>query len=132
MFRKPLIHLVISALLLSLVGAHSITAQAKEEVTLKHTTNVKKRIAKLGTGPEAKVQVKLQDKTKLKGYISKISDDSFVMLDTKTNAETNVPYANVTELKTKMSTGEVITISALAAVGGLIVLALIAKHYRGY
>ena len=129
MFRKPLIHLVISALLLSLVGAHSITAQAKEEVTLKHTTNVKKRIAKLGTGPEAKVQVKLQDKTKLKGYVSKINEDSFVMLDTKTNAETNVPYANVTELKTKMSTGEVITISALAAVGAVFLIAFIGSRH---
>ena len=129
MFRKPLIHLVISALLLSLVGGHSITAQAKEEVTLKHTTNVKKRIAKLGTGPEAKVQVKLQDKTKLKGYVSKINEDSFVILDTKTNAETNVPYANVTDLKTKMSTGEVITLSALAAVGAVFLIAFIGSRY---
>ncbi len=87
---------------------------------------MKKRVVKLGTGPEAKLQVKLQDKTKLKGYVSKIGDDSFTMTDPKTNAETTVLYPNVTQLKTKMSTGEVITISALAGVGAFIALLVVA------
>ncbi len=129
MFKKPIVHLVIGALLVMLIGAHPIAAQAKEEVTLKYTANVKKRIANLGTGLEAKLQVKLQDKTKLKGYVSKIEDDSFTMTDPKTNAETTVLYPNVTQLKTRMSTGEVITISALAAVGGFfLIAAIVARH----
>lgn len=122
MLRKPIVHLVISALLLSFISVSSVAAQSKEKEAAAFTADVKKRIARLGTGPEAKAEVKLQDKTKLKGYVSKIGDDSFALTDTKTNAETTVLYPNVTQLKTKMSTGEVITISALAGVGALFLI----------
>lgn len=129
MFRKPITHLLVSTLILSFIGVPSIVAQAKEEKAAAFTVDVKKRIAKLGTGPEAKLQVKLQDKTKLKGYVSKIGDDSFVLSDLKTNAETNVSYANVTQLKTRMSNGEVILISALAGAGAIIAL-FVAAWYQ--
>jgi DNA-directed RNA polymerase beta' subunit len=129
MFRKPIAHLLVGALFLSFISASAITAQSKTEITPAFTANVRKRIVKLGTGLDAKVQVKLQDKTKLKGYVSKITEDLFVVTDPKTNAETTVSYPNVTELKTKMSTGEVITISALAAVGGFfLIAAIVARH----
>ena len=45
---------------------------------------VKTPVAKRGTGPKAKVTVKLKDKTKLKGYISSASSDSFSLSDSKT------------------------------------------------
>lgn len=131
MFRKPIVHLVIGALLVMLIGARPIAAQSKELTAAEFTASVKKKIVKLGTGPEAKLQVKLQDKTKLKGYVSKVGEESFALRNPKTNTETTVLYPNVTQLKTKMSTGEVITISALAAVGGIILLAVIVGHYRG-
>lgn len=129
MFRKPIVHLVISVLALSFIGAPSIVAQSKEEKAAAFTVDVKKRIAKLGTGPEAKLQVKLQDKTKLKGYVSKIGEDSFALTDPKTNAEATVLYPNVTQLKTRMSTGEVILISALAGAGVIIALAVAAWYH---
>lgn len=129
MLKKNIAQLVIGALMLSFIGVLPITAQAKEEITPAYTASVKKRIAKLGTGAEAKVQVKLQGKTKLKGYVSKITEDSFVVTDPKTKEETTVLYPSVREIKTKMSTGEVITISALAAVGGFfLIAAIVARH----
>ena len=129
MFRKPLTHFLVSALFLAFIGVPSIVAQSKEEKAAAFTVDVKKRIAKLGTGAEAKLQVKLQDKTKLKGYVSKIGEDSFALTDPKTNAETNVSYANVTQLKTRMSNGEVILISALAGAGAIIALAVAAWYH---
>lgn len=129
MFRKPITHLLVSILILSFIGVPSVVAQSKEEKAAAFTVDVKKRIAKLGTGSEAKLQVKLQDKTKLKGYVSKIGDDSFALSDPKTNAETNVSYANVTQLKTRMSNGEVILISALAGAGAIIALAVAAWYH---
>ncbi len=129
MFRKPITHLLVSTLILSFIGVPSIVAQAKEEKAAAFTADVKKRVVKLGTGSEAKLQVKLQDKTKLKGYVSKIADDSFAMTDPKTNAETNVSYANVTQLKTRMSNGEVILISALAGAGAIIALFVAAWYH---
>lgn len=122
MFRKSIAHFVVSVLLISLLGVPSVVAQAKEEMA----ANLKKRIVKLGTGPEAKAQVKLQDKTKLKGYVSKIGDDSFAITDPKTNTETTVTYASVTELKTKMSDGETILLGALAGAGALVVIIAVA------
>ncbi|MBS1810398.1 MAG: hypothetical protein JST84_19700 [Acidobacteria bacterium] len=103
-----------STLLISFI-ATAVTAQSKEEKAA--IEQVKKRIVKLGTGPEAKAQVKLRDKTKLKGYVSKTEVESFVITDAKTNAETTVTDANVTELTTRMPRGAVVVISALAAVG---------------
>ncbi|MBL8203268.1 MAG: hypothetical protein JNM09_03500 [Blastocatellia bacterium] len=129
MFRKPITYLLVSALFLSFISVPSIVAQSKEEKAAAFTAEVKKRVAKLGTGPEAKLQVKLQDKTKLKGYVSKIGEDSFAMTDPKTNAETTVLYPNVTQLKTRMSNGEVILLSALAGAGALIALIVAAWYH---
>ena len=129
MFRKPITHLLVSALFLSFIGVPPIVAQSKEEKAAAFIVDVKKRIAKLGTGSEAKLQVKLQDKTKLKGYVSKIGDDSFAMTDPKTNAETTVLYSNVTQLKTRMSNGEVILISALAGAGAIVALVVAAWYH---
>jgi hypothetical protein len=129
MLRKPIVHLLIGALLLSVIGARPIAAQSKVEITPAYTASVKKRIVKLGTGSEAKVQVKLQGKTKLKGYVSKITEDSFVVTDAKTNTETTVSYPTVTDLKTKMSTGEVIAVSALAAGAAFVVFIVLAVRY---
>lgn len=129
MFRKPITHLLVSTLLLSFISVSSIVAQSKEEKAAAFTAEVKKRVAKLGTGPEAKLQVKLQDKTKLKGYVSKIGEDSFAMTDPKTSAETTVLYPNVTQLKTRMSSGEVILLSALAGAGAIIALFVAAWYH---
>jgi hypothetical protein len=129
MFRKSVVHILVGALFLSFIGALSVAAQAKEEITAAYTANVKKRIVKLGTGSDAKVRVKLQDKTKLKGYVSKIAEDSFVVTDPKTNAETTVSYPNVTELKAKMSTGEIIAVSAVAAVGAFFLIGFIVSRH---
>ncbi len=126
MFRKPIVHLVIGTLILSFIGAPSIVAQVKQEITPFFTADVKRRILKLGTGAEAKVEVKLQDKTKLKGYVSKVTDDSFVVMDPKTNAETTVLYPTVTNLKTKRTTRELIAVSSVIGGLGFVLLMVLA------
>jgi len=72
---------------------------------------VKTAIARLGTGPAARVEVKLRDKTKLKGYVSEVSDGHFVVVDDKTGAATQVPYPQVKKVKgNNLSTGAKIAI----------------------
>jgi hypothetical protein len=56
-------------------------------------------VSKLGTGPAARIQVKLRDKTKLKGYVSEAGEDSFVVVDEKTGATSRVPYPQVQQVK---------------------------------
>jgi hypothetical protein len=60
---------------------------------------VKAEVAKRGTGPKAKVTVKLKDKTKLKGYISNASGDSFTLSDSKTGQVRTLAYSDVAEVK---------------------------------
>ena len=60
---------------------------------------MKEGISKLGTGPEARVEVKLRDKTKLKGYVSEAGENSFVVVDEKTGATSTVTYPQVKQVK---------------------------------
>ena len=79
---------------------------------------VKAEIEKLGEGRDARIAVKLRDKTKLAGYVSRIGENAFVIADLKTGTETEVPYPNVTAVKGKnLSTGAIVAISAGIAVG---------------
>jgi small nuclear ribonucleoprotein (snRNP)-like protein len=52
-------------------------------------------------GKEAKVQVKLKDGTKLKGFISEITDDYFVVTNEKDGQSTAIPYPQVKQVKGK-------------------------------
>ena len=63
------------------------------------TETVRAAVAKRGTGPKAKVTVKLKDKTKLKGYISDASGDSFTLSDSKTGQTKILRYRDVAEVK---------------------------------
>jgi hypothetical protein len=85
---------------------------------------VKTSVAKRGTGPKAKVTVKLKDKTKLKGYISSASSDSFSLSDSKTGQVRTLAYSDVAEVKkqgglslaAKIGIGVGVTVGALALV----------------
>ena len=111
MFRKPIVHVLVSALLISLVALPSF-AKTKEEKAAEFAAKVKTEIAKLGTGPDARIEVKLRDKTKLKGYISKVGEASFSITEAKTGAETEVTYPNATQVKgNNLNKGAIIAIS---------------------
>lgn len=87
---------------------------------------IKAAIAKRGTGPKAKVAVKLKDNTKLKGYISQAGNDSFTLTDSKTGQVRTLAYADVTEVKkpgglslaAKIGIGVGIAVGVLAIVYG--------------
>ena len=63
------------------------------------TDKIKAAVAKRGTGPKAKVNVKLKDQSKLKGYITQAGSDSFTVTDAKTGQVRTLAYADVTEVK---------------------------------
>ena len=85
---------------------------------------VKAEVAKRGTGPKAKVTVKLKDKTTLKGYISNASGDSFTLSDSKTGQVRTLAYSDVAEVKkqggmslaAKIGIGVGVTVGVLALV----------------
>lgn len=82
---------------------------------------VKATVAKRGTGPKAKVTVKLKDRTKLKGYISNANGDSFTLSDSKTGQARTLAYSDVAEVKKQggMSLAAKIGIGVGIGVGAL-------------
>jgi hypothetical protein len=100
MFRKAL-SLVLVGFLFGVAGLRLAYAGAKEEKETRLAEKVKEGISKLGTGVEARVEVKLRNKTKLKGYVSEASEDSFVIVDEKTGTTSTVSYAQVKQVKGK-------------------------------
>ncbi len=75
MFKRSLSLLLSGALLLSLLAAPA-SAKTKEEKAAEMAPKVKAGIAKLGVGKGAWVSLKLRDKTKLTGYVSKLKIES--------------------------------------------------------
>ena len=100
MIRRIFTSALSGMLLTTVVGFQSIHAQTA--VDSQRLDIVRTQVAKIGTGEKAKVHVKLQDQTKLKGYISDASQDSFTVVDSKTGART-VAYSDVSEVRKQKS-----------------------------
>ena len=114
---KKSLALTLTLLLTNLLCAAPITAVTKPEDEARFAEKVKTEIAKLGTGPRALVEVRLRDKTKLKGYIGEADATRFAVVDTKTGTSTMIAYAQVKTVKgNNMSTGEKIAIGAAISV----------------
>ena len=62
---------------------------------------VKAHIVKLGTGPGARIELRLRDRTRVKGYVNFIDEDHFVVADGETGMTTRVTYAQVIQIKGK-------------------------------
>jgi len=131
MFKKSLSLALVGALIFTMVIAAPVAAKSKAEKETARAAKVKAGVAKLGVGKEARIAVKLRDKTRVSGYISQADDDSFVITDIKTGATTEVAYTDVTQAKGhNLSTGATIAIAVAVAVGvTLLVLYLVARAY---
>jgi len=118
MFKKNLSLFLVASLLLSLFAAPAAMARTKEEKEAALAAKVKAGVAKLGAGVDAKISVRLRDKTKFKGHVSRIEGEAFFVADANTGAETRVAYGDVTQAKgNNLSTGAIIAIAAGVAVG---------------
>jgi hypothetical protein len=81
------------------VAVHAVYASSQDDAQARRIEKVKASVCKLGVGPEARVEVKLQDGRKLKGYIRETTEDSFVVVEEKTGTVTTVKYSEVSQLK---------------------------------
>ncbi|HSO73877.1 MAG TPA: hypothetical protein VLU47_03495 [Blastocatellia bacterium] len=104
----------------SAAGANKLSDQAG------HIRKVRTSVLKLGVGRDARVQLRLRDKTRLSGFISEVGEDSLVIESETTGAVTAVAYPNVTQVKGhNLSTGAKIGIGIAIgfAVTALIIFA---------
>lgn len=60
---------------------------------------VKAHIAKLGTGPGARIELRLRDKMKVKGHVSHLDEHQFVVADDQTGITTRMTYGQVIHIK---------------------------------
>ncbi len=117
---RQTISLILVILLSQVLFVIPATAETKEEKIHKHSAKVKAAIAKLGVGANARAEVKLRDKTKIKGYIRDAEEDRFVIVDASTGVAATVAYASVKQIKgNNLSTGAKILIW-LGIVAGII------------
>jgi len=127
MFRKFTVA-GLCILVLNLLFSSSVFAETKSEREAKRIQKVRTNVEKLGTGKSARIELKLKDGTKLKGYIDRINENNFVVIDEKTGAENEVPYPQVKQVKgNNLSTGVKIAIGVGIAIVVLVVIALIGR-----
>lgn len=120
---KKLLAIVVAVFMANLVCISSVNAQKKAL----SGDEVKAKIAKLGTGPKAVVRVTLQDKTKVQGWVSAVTDDHFTVTDEKSGAGTTIAYADVREVKSlRPSKGALI-----AGVSGGVALVVVIFLFAG-
>jgi hypothetical protein len=128
MFKK-LLSVSISLLLIHCLCAQPVQAANNSEKQVKFIQKIRDGLAKLGTGQDARVAVKLRDKTKIAGYISEIKQDSFSIADVGTGLSTEVALSNVTQVKGhNLSTGAKVAIG-LGIVAAVLLILLIFENY---
>ena len=115
MFKRIFVSILSVMLLASSFGMQSVWAQTTDA---EFAARARAKVASLGVGRNVRVEVKLRDKTTLKGYISAAEQDSFTVADSKTGSTSTVLYAEVSEVKKSnggLSTKIWIIIGAAAA-----------------
>jgi hypothetical protein len=119
--QKTTLALVI-ALLINLAAVTPAYA-SKEEKQTRFAEKVKASVLKLGTGEAAHVKIKLQDKTKLAGFISAADGEGFTVIDRKTGTATTIAYAQVKSVQGhNLSTGAKIAIGAGIAAATIFII----------
>lgn len=115
---------VVVAVILNLMCSSAALAGSSPEKEVRFAQKVKTEIARLGIGPNARVELKLRDKTKLKGYVSEVSDESFAVVDEKTGSATTVTYPQVRQVKgNNLATGYKIVIGVAILFAVALILA---------
>jgi len=85
----------------------------------------KSQVARLGVGSKARATIKLNDGTKVKGYVYSAGEDDFVIRDRNTDAPTTVPYANVKSVDDNRGHSVARNVLIVVAIGAAVTVAAI-------
>ena len=126
--HKKLIALALSTLSVWALCSPSALAALKEDEQAQLAEKIKSAVAKLGTGPDARIEVKLHDKTRLKGYIREANAENFVLVDDKTGDSTQITYPQVKQAKgrNRLSGDKILAVAII----GFIVAAYVIGYAR--
>jgi hypothetical protein len=127
---KKYLSFALICLLLVTADFSFVSAQTKTDSS---ADKIKTKVMERGTGEKKRVEVKMSDGTKLKGYISQAGEDSFTLTDSKTKQTTVIAYRDVKKVKNSWSKGDKITLAIVggaAAVGAIILGSFIFTRCR--
>ena len=113
---KKVCSVVLSALLLQAAAIPAFAATNAEKEA-RRAEKVRTQLAKLGTGSDARIKLILHDKTRLEGFVSEASADTFAVTD-RAGKTTTVEYGQVSKAKGhNLSTGAKVAIGIGIGVG---------------
>ena len=117
---------MIAALIISLVCVTSTPAQADKES--RRVDKVKQQVNKIEV--DENVEVRLTDSSRLKGQISIIGDDYFVLVDRKTGDATTLRFAQVKQIRKVLDNpfSDPALLVGIAIIPVIIVLSVLAKR----
>ena len=120
------------AVLLLLASLSHLTAAGQTQTS--SLDKAKTQVAKLGVGSKARATIKLNDGTRVKGYVYSAGDEDFVIRDRNTDAPTTVRYADVKSVDDNrghsVARNVLIAVGIGAAVTIAAVFAAIARNER--
>ncbi len=94
----------------------------------KSALKVRAQIAKLGVGEQARLEVKLKDQRKLKGYIREVRDSEFILVEEYDGNAITIPYSEVQQGKGKNLTAGTRILIAVGVFIGVMLLVAIALN----
>src|SRR3954462_7574319 len=122
MIRKVL-SIILAGLLIQLACAYPGFAGTDSKKEAEQIEKVRAGVANLGTGPDARVKVKLKDGLNLEGYVSASTEDGFTVKNLKTGLTNTVQHPQVKQIKgNNLSTGAKIAIGVGIGVGAAILI----------
>ena len=126
---KKMLSVSLVAWLFGFAALTPVEARVDPSEEARFAARVKEAVRQLGTGAAARIEVRLKDRTKLKGYVAEASDLGFSVVNVKSGAATHVAYPQVQKVKgNNLSTGAKIAIGLGAAVAVLVIW-LIMENY---
>ena len=126
-FRKAITLTLVAIITVMTATSAPVQARPQRDAAAE---KIRARVAKLGTGKRARVEVTANDDRKLKGYIGEISENSFTIVDPKLGTVTTISYDEVRQVKSRNHEGRHLAFAGAAMVGTLIIAVALATGSR--
>jgi|SRR5882672_12281007 len=97
MFKKTFAMMLSGMLLLTAFGFQHVRAQGGNDQQA--AEKIRTRVQQIGVGSNARVEVKLRDNTRLRGYIKSADQDSFTVFDKQSGSSSTISYADTSSVK---------------------------------
>jgi hypothetical protein len=97
MFRE-LLSFTLASLLITIFARVPVSAQVQAPTQSTAAEKIKATVMRMGVG-RTRVQVKLRNQMKVKGFIGQIAEEGFSLVDPKSGTVTPVAYDQVLEVK---------------------------------